>query len=72
MQPDKVKDKRANVSGKRCSKGTWRQFIQVSGARVDDPLVGGTKNTNFQNSIGALSNPISFDIRISKQFLFSF
>ena len=34
--------------------------------------LGGTKNTNFQNSIGALSNPISFAIRISKQFLFSF
>ena len=35
-------------------------------------LGGGTKNTNFQNSMGALSNPISFAIRISKQFLFSF
>ena len=34
--------------------------------------LGGTKNTNFQNSMGALSNPISFAIRISKQFLFSF
>ena len=33
IQPDKVKDKRANVSGKRCSKGTWRQVFQVSGAR---------------------------------------
>ena len=28
-----------------------------------------TKNTNFRNSMGALSNPISFAIRISKQFL---
>ena len=34
--------------------------------------LGGTKNTNFQNSMGALSNPISFATRISKQFLFSF
>ena len=34
--------------------------------------LGGSKNTNFQNSMGALSNPISFAIRISKQFLFSF
>ena len=34
--------------------------------------LGGTKNTNFRNSMGALSNPISFAIRISKQFLFSF
>ena len=28
--------------------------------------------TYFQNSMGALSNPISFAIRISKQFLFLF
>ena len=34
--------------------------------------LGGTKNTNFRNSMGALSNPISFAIRISKQFLFLF
>ena len=34
--------------------------------------LGGTKNTNFHNSMGALSNPISFAIRISKQFFFSF
>ena len=34
--------------------------------------LGGSKNTNFQNSIGALSNPISFALRISKQFLFLF
>ena len=36
------------------------------------PQLVGVKNTNFQNSMGALSNPISFAIRISKQFLFSF
>ena len=29
------------------------------------PTLGGTKNTNFRNSMGALSNPISFAIRIS-------
>ena len=29
--------------------------------------VGGTKNTNFQNSMGALSNTISFAPRISEQ-----
>ena len=29
--------------------------------------IGGSKNTNFQNSMGALSNPISFALRISKQ-----
>ena len=34
--------------------------------------LGGSKNTNFQNSMGALSNPISFALRISKQFLFLF
>ena len=33
---------------------------------------GGTKNTNFQNSMGALSNPISFAPRISELFLFLF
>ena len=33
IQPDKAKDKHANVSGKLCSKGTWRQVFQVSGAR---------------------------------------
>ena len=32
--------------------------------------LGGSKNTNFQNSMGALSNHISFAIRISKQFCF--
>ena len=31
--------------------------------------LGVLKSTNFQNSMGALSNPISFAIRISKQFL---
>ena len=30
------------------------------------------KNTNFLNSMGALSNPISLAIRIPEQFLFSF
>ena len=35
-------------------------------------ITGGSKNTNFQNSMGALSNPISFALRISKQFLFLF
>ena len=35
-------------------------------------VLGGSKNTNFQNSMGALSNPIFFAIRISKHFLFSF
>ena len=34
--------------------------------------LGGSKNTNFQNSMGALSSPISFALRISKQFLFLF
>ena len=37
---------------------------------ISDCVLGGTKNTNFQNSMGALSNPISFAIRISKHFVF--
>ena len=31
-------------------------------------MLGGSKNTNFQNSMGALSNPISFAPRISELF----
>ena len=48
---------------------------QVNLARVHRGVhytIGGSKNTNFQNSMGALSNPISFALRISKQFLFLF
>ena len=47
-------------------------------AEIDERLLklrwrlGGVKNTNFKNSMGVLSNPISFAIRISKQILFLF
>ena len=37
---------------------------------MGDLGLGGVKNTTIQNSMGALSNPISFALRISKQFLF--
>ena len=43
---------------------TFKTFLYVA--------LGGTKNTNFQNSMGALSNPISFAPRISELFLFLF
>ena len=33
IQPDKVKGKHNELSGSRCSKGTWRQVFQVSGAK---------------------------------------
>ena len=49
-----------------------RNDVDRDGFQNDPAILGGTKNTNFQNSMGALSNPISFAIRISKQFLFSF
>ena len=32
IQPDKVNDKHNELSGSRCSKGTWRRVFQVSGA----------------------------------------
>ena len=34
-----------------------------------DVALGGTKNTIFWNSMGALSNPISLVMRCSEQFL---
>ena len=46
--------------------------VAVTSTWVETGVIGGSKNTNFQNSMGALSNPISFSIRISKQILFSF
>ena len=48
------------------------KFSSVLDEGSYDLIVGGTKNTNFQNSMGALSNPISFALRISKQFSFLF
>ena len=51
--------------------GASEQNFGVGGGWSGYPL-GGTKNTKFQNSVGALFNPISPAIRISKQFLFSF
>ena len=45
------------------------EYARVCHSMPEYARVGGTKNTNFQNSMGALSNPISFAIRISKQFL---
>ena len=47
--------------GGRCMSGLVKVWV-----------VGGVKNTNIQNSMDALSNPISFALRISKQFLFLF
>ena len=49
---------------------TLQHLLDMNGLLGSDIWwLGGTKNTNFQNSMGALSNPISFAIRISKQFL---
>ena len=49
-----------------------RQWLNLGLIKIvwEGFALGGTKNTNFQNSMGALSYPISFAIRISKQFLF--
>ena len=59
---------------------TRQNLIQegLPGTETLDPILytRGTNNTwekeKVWNSMGALTNPISFAIRISKQFLFSF
>ena len=42
--------------------GTESKDVQHNVYFIKYDALGGTKNTNFRNSMGALSNPISFAI----------